>query len=433
MARRQRSVERAGRRDAAVDRVLAVVLFGLAASGVMSVLPAGAQRAVAHGSCTLLTVGLTDCAPSVILGIGTQLGPPRCAPLSALDAALPEVLSRTITTEEGLRLSRDVTRDGRVIISPSGSDAQAPDLWSGRRPPSVQVLEGVSVPAGTAWDLPGGRDEGSLVRQLREEHLRLVQKRSALSLLTTLVGSSGDMPPPPNRRTSSVRLDRLHLPGSTSPLPAPVDSAAPRATSRLRPVLDVDRSEPASVVTDDVDQITATSVALEGRGGWRQPVAGALRWTRDHTGSLTGLTMEAVSQQPLLAVSGARDPAAVDVVYVWLPLGTADESDIVEGWLARPGGAEFDGDVVLGLHRPDPTDRMQVLLASAAEVTDVQLTGVTVGRLAESVRSDARRGLRGDWSGATIAKVATVAPQPGGGPRTVAMETSCRTSASTPS
>ena len=214
MGRRRRAVEQASLRQAVTDRVVIGVLVIVAASGLMSLLPAYSQGMVSRLACQTASLGLGNCGRSSAEAdlATTQLGPARCSALADLDAVLPQVTTRPYTTDQGLTLQIAQARTGDVWVwtdEPPG--ATPPDLLGGESRERREILPGVSVAEYTTWWLPRGQGLDELVTSLAQQHRRWATERSALALTSSIFSGPDPEVPSPTLQTSRVRLDQPTL------------------------------------------------------------------------------------------------------------------------------------------------------------------------------------------------------------------------------
>ncbi|MBP2417532.1 hypothetical protein ACFFOM_12005 [Microlunatus capsulatus] len=421
MARR-RAVERVRRREGVLDRLVAGALVVVAASGLMSVLPGRGQAAVTATACRLGSLGLGACGPDadatgVDLG-ADALAPPRCPVLADLDATVPEVRTRTLTTARGLvvRLAADRSGDTVLRLGP-GPDPAPPDLLAGDGRADVAVLPGTAVPAGTAWLLPGGQGAATVVGAAHDRQRAWSQRRSALALPAVLTRDHGRDLPAPTRLASAVDLRRAVLPGGPASVPA-----APPAGGRGPDGVRLDPARPATVVLDTTTGTSAVTADLRGRAAGR-PVAGAVRWTRDAGGGLTGLVLALAATGPL--VNGQPAGAATTVVYLRVPVRTPVERALVEERLAAAGGLALDLDGLLALRPPAADDRLGGFLARAATVTVLGWDGPGPGAAAGQLRTELDDDARQLWPDARLVSAGAVAPQPTGTARVLRDDPGC--------
>lgn len=423
MVRRRRAVERVSRRAALLDRVVVGVLVVVATSGLLSVLPGQGQTAVARTACRLGSLGLAGCGPDAELAgadLTTEaLAPARCPALADLDATVPEVRSRTLTTGRGLVVQLTADRAGETVLrlgaqpGPDQPGPTLPDLLAGEVRAETSVLAGTTVPVGAAWSLPGGQGAAAVVAAAHDRQRAWTQRRSALALVPWLSRDRGRALPPPTLLTSSVDLRSAVLP---APGPAVAERRSAARTVRLDP------ARPATVVLDRVTGTSAVTADLRGRAGGR-PVAGAVRWTRDAGGGLTGVVVALAADGPL--VPGQPAGAATSVVYLRLPVRTPAERALVEGRLTAAGGFALDLDGLLRLRRPADDDRTGGFLARATTLTVLRYAEVDAPTAAGRLRAELDAGRRETWTDAPLLDAGTVAAQPTGAARVLLRDRTC--------
>ncbi|GAA1825216.1 hypothetical protein [Microlunatus capsulatus] len=174
-----------------------------------------------------------------------------------------------------------------------------------------------------------------------------------------------------------------------------------------------------------LDTTTGTSAVtadLRGRAAGR-PVAGAVRWTRDAGGGLTGLVLALAATGPL--VNGQPAGAATTVVYLRVPVRTPVERALVEERLAAAGGLALDLDGLLALRPPAADDRLGGFLARAATVTVLGWDGPGPGAAAGQLRTELDDDARQLWPDARLVSAGAVAPQPTGTARVLRDDPGC--------
>jgi hypothetical protein len=426
---RRRAVEQATRRQLITDRIVAGTLVVVALSGLMSVLPAYTQVAVSRAACRIGSLGLGSCGAAVIDLENSALAPARCPILAALDEALPEVRVAQVSTDRGLVVTISQARTGDVYAAlGDGPQPAPPDLLAGDARPDTTVLPGVDVPAQAEWLLPRGQGLDQLVTAVHGRHRQWLEQRSALTLVgSRLFGPELEVPPPA-LLFGQVRLDRPRLPRFADQarppqrIRLPIRPRGPVATvNSVRIAPDV----AGRTVVDRIGRTTATVAAL--RGTLRErPVTGALRWTRNADGAISSVLVAVVSpdrmapREPLGSLPG---PA---VAYISVPVTTAAEQRLVEAWLSDPTGVSVPLAELLELRPARVGDRLGSFLTRAATVTILRYAFVTPAELQARVTTELATQRRQDWTGVRLVAVSSIAPQPGGGPRTLVEDVGCR-------
>ena len=431
MAARRRAVERAARRRSVVDRVVAGSLAVVAAAGLMSVLPGSTQRAVSRASCQVATLGLGTCGDPGLDLTDTALGPPRCLVLADLDSALPEVRVRRLVAAQDLVVTISTARSGDVVVQ-LGDEPQPllPAVLDGGRRTERRVAEGVSVPAQAEWFLPRGQGLDELVGSVQDARHQVVQDRSALGLLATVLDRDARSVPAPTQRYARVDLDQPVGLRATAARPVPPRSGAaparpsgpPRTGSRVA----VATGTPAVVVFNRISRESATVVAMDGSLGG-QPTRGTLRVTRDGAGTVVSVLLAVVT--PGQAVPGEAAPAGAGpaVAYVEVPVRTEPERELVASWLAGTGPVVVPLDGLLGLRAPQADDQLDSFLTRAATVTVLRYGGVDAARLTDRVADELRTGRREDWSDVRLVGAGRVEPTSSGAGRRLVLDPACRT------
>src|SRR5918998_3702711 len=246
---RRRAVERATRRQNVTDRIVVGILFVVALSGLMSVLPAYTQVAVSRFACRVGSLGLGSCGEPGINLENTQLTPARCLILADLDKVLPEVRVEQVTTSQGLPVTIGQARSGDVFVAlGDGDQPDAPDLLAGETRPSRTVLPGVTVPGRAEWFLPRGQGLDQLVTAAHGQHQQWFERQSALALVGTRLFGPHQEVPPAALLFSQVRLDEPRLPRFGDQAAPPQADRSPQGqVGPVAPVnsLSLDRSAPA--------------------------------------------------------------------------------------------------------------------------------------------------------------------------------------------
>lgn len=435
MARRRRAVEQVSRRRAITDRVIAVLLVVLAASGLMSLLPGRGQQAVARTVCRIGSLGLSTCADATPVLDTTPLGEPRCSILARLDEVLPETRTTTVTVADRLPVTFHRARSGDVIAT-VGSDETTPlpDLWAGEARATRTVLRGVTVPDHVAWNLPGGQGANELLAALESQDRRAAQQQSALALLTQLFASGGRDVPRPTTTFSQSELN-------AEILPAPGQFRGELGTAKIERWLALDRDVPAMLARDRTADQTSVVARLTGEIA-EQPVTGVLRWTRNSAGQITEVLVAIVSDQSVLPLDPPLDPknetdpkaakkprttATQTVTYIDVPVKTEAERLLADSWLSDPAGFSLSLDSLLGLKAPAADDRLASWLVRAGTVTSLTTARdvATLNTQILSVELLERR--RAELTAGSLVQVQQVAAQAGGAARRVTTDQVCVT------
>lgn len=437
MAPRRRAVERATIRRTVVDRLVVLVLVVLAASGLMSILPSQSQVAVSRLGCRAVSLGLGACgAPGLDLQ-DTQLTESRCAALSTLDTVLPEVRVRELTAAQALPVVISTERSGDMFVQlgplgqlgPPGQLAP-PALLEGEARASTDVSGGVSVPLEAEWYLPRGQGLEQLVVAVQDGHHLDVQRRSALALVSRMLGRRAREVPPPSVLYSQVRLDGSLWPRSLDrPAPPPQRAGGPdrtRVPTATSSSVTVSTSTPASSTYNRVTHESAVVASLTGRLG-QQPVTGAVRWTRDAQGAVTSVLVAVVAPGRLAPGEPGASLPGPGVAYLSIPVSTAPEQALVESWFAGPGPLTIPLDELLGLRVPPAGDQLGSFLTRAATITILRYGLVEPGELQQRVSAELRGLRRQEWEGVRMVGAGTIAPQPTGVGRKVLADPGCRT------
>ncbi len=396
-----------------------LVLVVVAASGVMSVLPATAQVAVGRLACRLGSLGLGACGADPIALTDPDLAPPRCAALAALDEALPEVRVTETTTSTGLRIQTRTARSGDSVLhlGPDQTD-DPPLLLAGERRGQQEVLPGVTVATSADWFLPGGQGGDVVVGAALEQHRQWLQQRSSLAPLGAVFGSSGRRLPAPTLLHSRVWPAVPQLP--TAPgTRAPVAATANRVTVRT--------DQPAHLVTNTVDRDSVLTVPVTGT--WAgQPVTGAASWRRAASGEVERVTVAVVAGRALVKGEPALPAGSAEVAYVTIPVASPVERRLVESWLSRPSGFGLPLTELLGLRQPDVRDQLAAFLTRAATVTVLRHADTDRLELTRRVTAELIATERVERPGTTVTAAFTVAPQPNGAARVLAADPACASS-----
>jgi hypothetical protein len=395
----------------------------------MSVLPAYTQVAVSRFACRVGSLGLGSCGAAGIDLENTRLSPARCAVLASLDKSLPEVRVEQLTTRQGLPLVVSQARSGDVSVE-LGATAQptAPDLLAGERRLQRSILSGVSVPAQAEWYLPRGQGLDQLVRATSRRHSQWVERRSALALVgSRLFGAESELPPPAVL-FSTVRLDQQRLPRFVD---APVPPRTDRPTPRRGPEAPVNRVSldagvPALAEVNRISRSTATVAGLHGTLR-RQPVTGAVRWTRNADGVITSVLVAVVATGQLVPTEHLGSLPGPAVAYISVPVTTVPEQRLVQAWFSDPVGLTIPLEELLELRPPRTTDQLGSFLTRAATVTILRYAFVSPVELQDRVLRELSTQRRQDWTGIRMVAASSIAPQPSGGQRQIAEDPSCRT------
>ena len=432
MAARRRAVERAALRRTAIDRVIAAVLVVVTAAGLMSVLPGSSQRAVSRATCRVATLGLGTCGDPGLDLTDVALAPPRCLTLAALDDAVPEVRVRRLVAARGLVVTVSTARSGDVVAQLGDApQPPVPKVLAGEARPQRPVIEGVDVPAQAEWYLPRGQGLDELVGAVQDAEHQVVQRRSALGLLGTMLDRDERSVPPPTLLTSSLDLRQPLWPrveGQAPPRPPRSGKAGSpsRVPGRSGSSVSVATDRPAVSVFNRISRESALVVPLTGSLGGRA-ATGTMRVLRDPTGAVVSVLLavvtpsRAVPGEPLASVPG---PA---VAYAQVPVRTATERDVVATWLAGPGPAVVPLDGLLGLRRPQADDQLESFFTRAATVTVLRYGLADIGELAGRVATELRDGRRQDWEGVPLVEAGAVAPTSSGAGRRFVVDQACRT------
>ena len=430
MARRRRAVERATFRRTVTDRVVALVLVVVTASGLMSVLPGSSQRAVSRTACRAVSLGLGACGTAGLDLDNTQLAPARCPTLSRLDRSLPEVRVRQLVADQGLPVTISTARSGDVDVQlGSAEQPPLPALLAGEPRGRRHVVDGVVVPAQTEWYLPRGQGLDELVVAVQDGHHRWVQQRSALALVSRGLSRAEREVPPPTLVYSQVSFGDAPWPL----LPDP--PAVPRTGKPVKPArvpagsvsgVTVDRDRPATFVFNRISRESALVTDLFGTVAGR-PVTGTLRLVRDGQGNVTSLLAAVVGTGPLAPGEPRTSLPGPAVAYVSVPVRTSSERALVSAWLAGRQPVRLPLDELLGLRVPAPSDRLGSFLTRAADVTVLRYGLVSPVELQARVDDELVSLRRTEWEGIPLVEVATIAPSPTGAGRRVLDDIGCRT------
>jgi hypothetical protein len=409
-------VERAARRRSVTDRILVLAIVVVAASGLMSTLPAAAQVAVGRLACRVGSLGLGACGADPIALTDPELAPPRCAALAALDEALPEVRVSETTTPAGLRIQTRTARSGDTVLH-LGPDRREdpPLLLAGQSRGRQEVLPGVDVSTSADWFLPGGQGGDIVVAAALEQHRQWLQRRSSLAPLGAVFGSSGrDLPDP--------TLLRSRVWPAVAQLPVPASATPTAPDTRDRVVLRAD--EPAHLVTNSIDRDSVLTVSVT--GSWAgQPVTGAAAWRRAASGEVERVTVAVVAARALVKGEPVLPARSAEVAYITIPVATTGERRLVESWLSRPTGFSLPLTDLLGLRQPDARDQLAAFLTRAATVTVLRYADTDRTSLARQVTQQLVTTERVDRPETRVTAAFTVAPQPNGAARTLVADPAC--------
>jgi hypothetical protein len=431
VAARRRAVERAALRRTAIDRVIAGVLVVVTAAGLMSVLPGSSQRAVSRTTCRVATLGLGTCGDPGLDLTDVALAPPRCLTLAALDDAVPEVRVRRLVAARGLVVTISTARSGDVVAQLGDApQPPVPRVLAGEARPQRRVIDGVDVPAQAEWYLPRGQGLDELVGSVQDAEHQVVQRRSALGLVGTVLDRDERSVPGPTLLTSSLDLSQPLWPrveGQAQPRPprsGKVGSPS-RVPGRSGSSVQVATDRPAVSVFNRISRESALVVPLTGSLGGRA-ATGTMRVVRDPTGAVVSVLLavvtpsRAVPGEPLTSVPG---PA---VAYAQVPVRTDTEREVAT-WLAGSGPAVVPLDGLLGLRRPQADDQLESFFTRAATVTVLRYGLADSGELARRVDTELRDGRRQDWEGVPLVEAGAVAPTSSGAGRRFILDQACRT------
>ena len=446
MARRRRAVERASLRQTVTDRIIVVLIAVVAASGSMSLLPGSGQAAVRRAVCQAGSLGLSSCSRSTLaLGAG-RLGPPRCAVLAALDDVLPEVQVSRMVSPAGLPVEVSSARSGRITLRLGTQDSAAPpEPLTGERRKTRALLPGAEVPVAAEWTLPSDQGADAVVDAVADAHQVWVTGRSSLAtLFAVLGGDQGDIPAP-TVRYSRVRLDRRVLPGVAVPS---TPATPPKATKATKAKVDtstkkqdrtgkraarvkapanwirIDSEQPAVLQFDRVDQQSAVVAATSGVVAG-EPVSGWIRWTRDRDGNVRDVLLALVSPRALVRGEPAPLAGEISVSYLAVPVRTAPEQQLAQGWLSDASGFHLDLDQVLRLAPVDTSNQLTAFLSRAASVTTLHHAGADLSTARTRIFDELVTLRRQEPEGFAVTFAGRVDPQPGGSARTLVVDRAC--------
>ena len=349
VARLRRPVEREGRRQRFVDRLIAIGLAVIAVAGLMSFMSGPRQAAVSRATCLVGSLGLANCRDETLIVEPVRLGEPRCGFLSDLDSALPEVRTGSITLPSGLILTTSRARSGDVVVEagpPTATDP--PALLAGETRRTRYPAPGVQVPAHTEWLLPAGQGLSELATALENRGDQSARSNSAMALFARLVhpvGGSGV--PAPNIRYSALSLDAQPFPVINEP-----GRPGPNEDDRLA----LDRSRPASAAYRSTDRQVAVIAPITGSVQQR-PATGVVRWTRDEGARLTSVLIMVVTDGSLIT-GGPVIKDMISVGYAGIPIRSDAERALAEEWLSNRTGFAVPTRELFGLAAPQPADRL---------------------------------------------------------------------------
>ncbi len=430
MAPRRRAVERAALRQGITDRIVIGVLVVVAASGLMSVLPAYSQVAVSRFVCRAASLGLGACGSAGIDLENTQLAPARCATLSTLDRSIPAVRVAAVTTGYGLPVTIAQSRAGDVFVHLGRDDpSDPPYLLDGQVRASRQVLADVAVPGHTEWFLPRGAGLDQLVLAAHDRHQRGVERQSALALVGS--GLFGGVPelPPPALLYSRVRLDQQSLPQfADDPEPPRTGRVTPPERLPTAPAnrVSVVPGGDALVILNRITRETATVATLTGAVR-QQPVTGTVRFTRNAEGRITSVLVAIVSAARMVPKEPLGSLPGPAVAYISIPVRTAPEQELVRSWISAPDGFSLPLSQLLGLAKAGTDDQLGSFLTRAATVTLLRYAFVTPTELQRRVATELSTLRWQEWTGVRMVEASSIAPQPSGGTRTLITDPPCRT------
>jgi hypothetical protein len=429
VARRRRAVERATSRQLITDRIVIGVLVVVAASGLMSVVPANAQVGLSRIACQVASLGLGSCGEARLNLENTQLAPARCSTLASLDAVLPEVRVERIVTPQGLPVTISQARSGDVVVGLGDATASPPPelLWGEARG-ERELLPGARVPSAAEWLLPRGQGLDALVSATYDSHQRWVERRSALALIGSITAGAAPQIPPPTLSSSRVRLDQQLLPRFPDEPGGPRTHSTPESRGPRAPSdeLSVDRTEPGTLVVNAISGDSSLVASLAGTVGGR-PATGTVRLTRDANGVITHILLGVVSDHQLVPGRPRVSLSGPEVAFISIPARTDPERELVSAWVADPGGLRIGLDELLGLRTPRPNDRLGAFLTRASSVTVLRYGLVRSADLQARVSAELTTLRREDWTGIRMIAAGSVAPQPSGGRRVLVDDPSCRT------
>ncbi|GAB3761727.1 hypothetical protein [Microlunatus parietis] len=399
-----------------LDRLIVAGLAAIAIAGLMSFAFGPRQAAVSRVACLVGSLGLATCRDPLPVLDPVRLGEPRCRFLAALDTALPEVRTETLTLPSGLALTTSRARSGDTVVQAGPPTAADPPAVLAGEPRRTRIpAPGLEIPAQTEWLVPAGQDVRELAVALEDHHDHQARSRSAMALFARLVHpSAGPGTPPPTVRYSTVALRDA---------PFPVIDGSPKAPTpgRDRLVLDGDRPATARYRTTDRQLTVIAPVAgmITGR-----EAAGVISWTRDADARLTRVLIMVVADGALID-GGPKITDSLSIGYVDLPIRADDERELAEQWLSRPGGLAVSTRDLFGLAAPDPKDRLASWFSRGATVTVLRYQGVAaataLGRAGEEVRLSRRT----EWTDVRLASVQQLAPRPDGSARTLVDDPAC--------
>ena len=433
MAARRRAVERAALRRTALDRVVAGVLVVVAAAGLMSVLPGSSQRAVSRATCRLATLGLGTCGDPGLDLTDVALAPPRCLTLAALDDALPEVRVRRLVAARGLVVTVSTARSGDVVAQLGDAPQPPPPrVLAGEVRPQRPVVDGVEVPAQAEWYLPRGQGLDELVGSVQDAEHQVVQRRSALGLLGTVLDRDERSVPAPTLIVSTLDLSQPVWPRvEQGQQPRPPRSgrtgASPaRVPGRSGSTVTVVTDRSAVSVFNRISRESALVVPIRGSLGG-QAATGTMRIVRDPTGTVVSVLLAVVTPGQAVPGEPASPVPGPAVAYVQVPVRTTTERALVATWLGGSGPVVVPLDGLLGLRPPQADDQLDSFLTRAATVTVLRYGLVDTAELAARVDTELRDGRRQDWAGVRLVEAGQVDPTSSGAGRVFLADPACRT------
>jgi hypothetical protein len=423
VARKRRPVERASLRQTITDRVVAAFLVIVAASGLMSILPASSQQAVARAACQVGSLGLGSCGSASAISEIEQLSPPRCPILDDLDETLPEVRVRNVTTADGLAVQISTARSGDSTVRLGPEDASPPPLLLDAEPrTSRDILPGVSVPASAEWFLPRGQGADTIVAAVRDRHAQWVQRRSSLAALSTTLDRGGHDVPAPTILISRLRLDAPVLPPGLHDSRAARSSPAEDGQKPRADYVSLVPSRPALLQFNRITRESAVIADVKGVVG-RAPVTGSVRWTRDATGVITSVLFGIVSADKLAA--GETRASGTGIAYVSVPVNSSSEQDLAQAWLSDEGGFTVGLEELLDGKAPRVDDQLTSFLTRAATVTILRYSGIDVEQAATHLRDELIALRRTEPDGTKLVAVGKIAPQLSRETRVVVSDPGC--------
>ncbi len=175
-----------------------------------------------------------------------------------------------------------------------------------------------------------------------------------------------------------------------------------------------------------ISRSTSTVASLRGTLR-RQPVTGAVRWTRNADGDVTSVLVAVVGAGQMVPKEHLGSLPGPAVAYISIPVTTAPEQRLVQSWLSDPAGLTIPLDELLQLRPARITDHLGSFLTRAATVTILRYAFVPPGELQDRVTRELTTQRRQDWTGIRMVAASSIAPQPSGGSRQIVEDPSCRT------